>query len=179
MSERILTVEERAAYCAALADDWSGDADADGKEADEFTWSEVWSVFTEGGHVLLLCLPLFFSGVTVSISPYSGFQGAHDLAIQLYGLANFTPTTVGALGYSATRTQLLTVSPSLRTFNDVRINHFNFIDQVPPYACSFVISIVCSYLCDKYKQRGAMAIGTSILSAIGYAIFLGELVGVR
>ena len=80
MSERILTVEERTAYCAALADDWSGDADADGKEADEFTWSEVWSVFTEGGHVLLLCLPLFFSGVTVSISPYSGFQSAHDLA---------------------------------------------------------------------------------------------------
>ncbi|KAI0084412.1 MFS general substrate transporter [Irpex rosettiformis] len=135
MSERILTVEERTAYCAALADDWSGDADADGKEPEVFMWSEVWSVFTNAGHVLLLCLPLFFSGVT------------------LYGLANFTPTIVGALGYSSTRTQLMTV---------------------PPYACSFVISIVCSYLCDKYKQRGLMAVGTSLLSAIGYAIFLGS-----
>ncbi len=45
--------------------------------------------------------------------------------------------------------------------------------QVPPYACSFVISIVCSYLCDKYKQRGPMAIGTSLLAAVGYALFLG------
>jgi hypothetical protein len=46
--------------------------------------------------------------------------------------------------------------------------------QVPPYACSFVVSIVCSYLCDKYKKRGVMAIGSSLLAAAGYAIFLGK-----
>jgi hypothetical protein len=46
--------------------------------------------------------------------------------------------------------------------------------QVPPYACSFVVSIVCSYLCDKYRKRGVMAIGSSLLAAAGYAIFLGK-----
>ncbi|KAI0687813.1 MFS general substrate transporter [Cytidiella melzeri] len=135
ISTRILTLDERSTYCSALAEDWSGDADADGGVDEVFEWKEVRSVFTDAKHVLLICVPLFFSGVT------------------LFGLANFTPTIVGALGFNATQTQLLTV---------------------PPYACSFVISIVCSYLCDKYKHRGAMAIGTSLLAAVGYAIFLGS-----
>ncbi|KAI0769506.1 MFS general substrate transporter [Irpex lacteus] len=134
-STRILTPDERSVYCTALAEDWSADADVDGREPEVFSWSEVWSVFTNAKHVLLTCVPLFFSGVT------------------LFGLANFTPTIVNALGYGATHTQLLTV---------------------PPYACSFVISIVCSYLCDKYKQRGPMATGTSLLAAVGYALFLGS-----
>jgi Na+/glutamate symporter len=46
--------------------------------------------------------------------------------------------------------------------------------QVPPYVCSFVVSIACSYLCDKYKQRGMMAVGASLLASVGYAVFLGE-----
>ncbi|KAI0084421.1 major facilitator superfamily domain-containing protein [Irpex rosettiformis] len=137
ISPLILTPHERSTYCAALGEDWSADADVDGEEPEVFSWKEVGSVFTlkEGLHVWLICVPLFFSGVT------------------LFGLANFTPTIVNALGYGTTHTQLLTV---------------------PPYACSFVLSIVCSYLCDKYKQRGAMAVGTSLLAAVGYAIFLGS-----
>jgi hypothetical protein len=62
---RLLTEEEREAYCRDLADDWSGDADADGKYHEVFSWSEVASVFTDGPHVALMALPLFFSGVTV------------------------------------------------------------------------------------------------------------------
>ncbi|KAH9994533.1 MFS general substrate transporter [Russula compacta] len=132
---KVLTEEEREAYCRDLAEDWSGDADADGKYDEVFSWSEVAGVFTDAPHVLLLALPLFFSGVT------------------LYGLANFTPTIVSGLGHSPSHAQLLTV---------------------PPYACSFVFSIISAYFCDKYKNRGAMATFCALLAAVGYAIFLGS-----
>ena len=82
-----------------------------------------------------------------------------------------TPTIVSALGYSPSRTQLLTVqssqSPSGRV---VFIRH----SQVPPYACSFIFSIISSYFCDKYKSRGLVATFCALLAAAGYAIFLGE-----
>ncbi|KAI0686889.1 MFS general substrate transporter [Cytidiella melzeri] len=130
-----LTPLEQAAYCEALTQDWSGDADADGQEHEVFSWKEVSSVFTDAAQVWLVCVPLFFNGVT------------------LFGLANFTPTIVGALKFNETQTQLLTV---------------------PPYVCSFVISILCSYLCDKYKQRGIMVVGASLVASVGYAIFLGS-----
>ena len=62
-----LTNEEREAYCLDLAEDWSGDADADGKHDEVFSWSEVASVFTDAPHVLLMALPFFFVGVTVTV----------------------------------------------------------------------------------------------------------------
>ena len=63
---KILTEEEREAYCQDLADDWSGDADTDGKSEEVFSWSEVASAFTDAPHVLMLSIPLFFNGLTVS-----------------------------------------------------------------------------------------------------------------
>ncbi|KAI0272080.1 major facilitator superfamily domain-containing protein [Russula aff. rugulosa BPL654] len=95
---RFLTEEEREAYCQDLVDNWSGDADTDGKYDEVFSWSEVASVFTDAPHVLLMFIPAFFAGV------------------MLYGLAYFTPTVVSALGYSPNRTQLLTVPPYTCSF---------------------------------------------------------------
>jgi hypothetical protein len=46
--------------------------------------------------------------------------------------------------------------------------------QVPPYACSFIFSIISSYFSDKYKSRGLMAVFCALLAAAGYGIFLGE-----
>jgi hypothetical protein len=81
-----------------------------------------------------------------------------------------TPTVVSALGHSPSRTQLLTVcSSQLPRGCAVLTNH----NQVPPYACSFVFSIISSYVCDKYKNRGLMATFCALLAAAGYAIFLG------
>ncbi|KAF8258354.1 MFS general substrate transporter [Lactarius quietus] len=68
-------------------------------------------------------------------------------------LTRSTPTIVNALGHSPNYTQLLTV---------------------PPYACSFVFSIVSAYFCDKYKSRGVMAIVCALIAAAGYAIFLSS-----
>ncbi|KAI9451632.1 MFS general substrate transporter [Lactarius psammicola] len=133
-SIKFLTEEERETYCRDLADDWSGDADTDGTYKEVFSWSEVASTFTDAPHVLVLFFPAFFAGTTI------------------YGLANFIPTIVNALGHSPNNTQLLTV---------------------PPYACSFVFSIVSAYFCDKYKNRGVMATVCALIAAVGYAIFLG------
>jgi hypothetical protein len=64
---RFLTKEEREAYCLDLADDWSGDADTYGKHDEVFSWSEVASVFTDAPHVLLMAIPSFLLGVTVTV----------------------------------------------------------------------------------------------------------------
>ncbi|KAH9026169.1 MFS general substrate transporter [Lactarius hengduanensis] len=134
-SIKLLTKVERETYCCDLAHDWSGDADTDGTYQETFNWSEVASVFTDAPHVLMLTFPTFFAGAT------------------LYGLANFIPTIVNALGHSPNRTQLLTV---------------------PPYACSFVFSIVSAYFSDKYKCRGLTATVCALIAAIGYAMFLAS-----
>jgi predicted MFS family arabinose efflux permease len=82
-------------------------------------------------HVLLSCLVLFASGTC------------------LFGLAYFTPSIVQSLGYSQTRTQLMTV---------------------PPFACAFFVTMLSSYLADRYAQRGISAILCNVLSLIGAAI---------
>ena len=64
-SIKLLTEEEREVYCQDLADNWSGDADIDGKHEEVFSWSEVASVFTNAPHALVMAIPLFFNGVTV------------------------------------------------------------------------------------------------------------------
>jgi hypothetical protein len=64
---RFLTKEEREAYCQDLADNWSGDADTDGKYDEVFSWSEVASVFKNAPHVLLMSIPFFLNGVTVTV----------------------------------------------------------------------------------------------------------------
>ena len=127
---RFLNEEERDAYCRDLADDWSGDADTDGKYAELFSWNEVASVFTDAPHVLLMAIPMFLIGITVTFLFYSAFSDANideilsdsfpDLHIctcfllvvnWAHGLTVYcsTPTIVSALGYSPSRTQLLTV----------------------------------------------------------------------
>jgi hypothetical protein len=63
---KLLTEEEREEYCRDLVNDWSGDADADGQYKEEFSWSEVTSVFTDAPHVLMLSVASFFAGLMVS-----------------------------------------------------------------------------------------------------------------
>jgi hypothetical protein len=64
---KLLTEEEREVYCRDLADNWSGDADTDGKYEEVFSWSEVASAFTNAPHVLVMAIPFFFNGVTVTL----------------------------------------------------------------------------------------------------------------
>lgn len=72
------------------------------------------------------------------------------LGCTVFGLAFFTPSIVLGLGYSPIRTQLMTV---------------------PPFALGFVVCIATAYIADRYRKRGAMALGTSLLSLIGILMF--------
>lgn len=84
-------------------------------------------------HVLLVFIMFFMLGTT------------------LYGLALFLPTIVGALGYSANHTQLLSVGP---------------------FATAFVVTLITAYLSDRYKKRGIPAAILSLFAVIGYAMYL-------
>jgi hypothetical protein len=124
---RFLTDDERETYCRDLADDWSGDADADGTYQEVFSWSEVTSAFTNAPHVLMLFSPLFFNGTTVSCHSIVPSHTSTDesyvrlmvsltcmpsrslLRFQLTQLPRSTPTIVNSLGHSPNYTQLLTV----------------------------------------------------------------------
>ncbi|KAH8978736.1 MFS general substrate transporter [Lactarius hatsudake] len=61
----------------------------------------------------------------------------------------------------------------LYSFTDIP-PYYSQLLTVPPYACSFVFSIVSAYFCDKYKNRGVMATVCALIAAGGYAIFLGS-----
>ncbi|EMD35419.1 hypothetical protein CERSUDRAFT_116188 [Gelatoporia subvermispora B] len=71
----------------------------------------------------------------------------------LYGLAYFLPTIVASLGYTANRAQLM---------------------SVPPFAVSFVFSVISGVLADRYRHRGLTIIVFGIISTIGFAMFLGS-----
>ncbi|GIK06146.1 hypothetical protein Aspvir_001789 [Aspergillus viridinutans] len=77
----------------------------------------------------------------------------------LFGLAYFSPSIVQALGYSPTKTQLMTV---------------------PPYASGFIVTMLTAYLSDRRQQRGAGAFVTSGIALIGAALAInGRSVGIR
>ncbi|KAK0504489.1 MFS general substrate transporter [Armillaria luteobubalina] len=69
----------------------------------------------------------------------------------LFGLAFFTPSIVQSLGYTSARSQLM---------------------SVPPFAAAFALSVVTAFLCDRFPVRGVVCIVTSIITLIGFIIFL-------
>ncbi|PAV20618.1 MFS general substrate transporter [Pyrrhoderma noxium] len=69
----------------------------------------------------------------------------------LYGLALFLPSIVNQLGYSATHTQLVSVGP---------------------FAAGFFVTIITSYVSDRYSCRALVAVASSLLSMVGFIVFL-------
>jgi len=69
----------------------------------------------------------------------------------LFGLAYFAPTILRSMGYSATRTQLM---------------------SVPPYAVTFVVSVGIAILADRWGQRGYSLFLSGIFAMAGYILFL-------
>ncbi|KAL4980300.1 major facilitator superfamily domain-containing protein [Aspergillus desertorum] len=114
--------------------------DANLLESDKITIKKVLSVLKEI-HVLLVLVILFSSGTC------------------LFGLAYFSLSIVQAMGYSNTRTQLMTV---------------------PPYAVAFVVTMITAYIADRYQQRGVCAFATTSVALIGAALMLvGHSVALR
>ncbi|KAK0243687.1 major facilitator superfamily domain-containing protein [Armillaria nabsnona] len=99
---------------------------------ERFEWREVRKALV-APHVWIISVVFFFLGAV------------------LFGLAFFTPSIVQSLGYTAARSQLM---------------------SVPPFATAFVLSVVTAYLCDRFPMRGLVCIVTSIITLIGFIIFL-------
>jgi sugar phosphate permease len=83
--------------------------------------------------VIILFIMLFFDGTT------------------LYGLANFLPSIVKQLGFSAVKTQLLSVGP---------------------FAAGFVVTLVTAYFSDKYQNRAVPAAIIATLGVVGFVMYL-------
>ena len=69
----------------------------------------------------------------------------------IFSLAYFAPTIIHSMGYSAVRTQLM---------------------SVPPYAATFVFSVVVAILADRWGQRGYTLFLSGVLAMTGYTLFL-------
>jgi MFS family permease len=69
----------------------------------------------------------------------------------LYSLAYFAPTIIRSMGYSAVRTQLM---------------------SVPPYAATFVVSVTIAVLADRWGQRAYSIFFSGVLAVTGCVLFL-------
>ncbi|MBW0463471.1 hypothetical protein O181_003186 [Austropuccinia psidii MF-1] len=101
------------------------------EENERFSFSEVFACL-KSPHVLLNSLSLFMTG-TVDFS-----------------LAYFQPTIVNSLGYSAVRSQLLTI---------------------PPSVVSFIVMLGTGFISDRFQARGLTACGCALTSMTGFLIF--------
>ena len=114
--------------------------DSNDYQHQKVTLREMLSVFKDV-HVLL-SLPTYFA---------TGCLG--------FGLSVFSPTIIGALGYSRTVTQLLTV---------------------PPYVMAFIATVIAAYVSDRYRMRGATAFIAGLVALAGATImYKGRGFGVR
>ncbi|KAF5324080.1 hypothetical protein D9619_011224 [Psilocybe cf. subviscida] len=71
----------------------------------------------------------------------------------LFGMAYFTPSIVQGLGFTAERAQLM---------------------SVPPFAAAFFVMMIGSYISDRYRCRGAVAMFSALLGVIGFTMFLAS-----
>ncbi|KIM38324.1 hypothetical protein M413DRAFT_30170 [Hebeloma cylindrosporum] len=69
-----------------------------------------------------------------------------------FGLALFLPSIVSELGFSRTKTQLLSVGP---------------------FAAGFLVMVISAYLSDRYQSRGVATALVATLAVAGYSIYLG------
>ncbi|KAF9038139.1 MFS general substrate transporter [Panaeolus papilionaceus] len=104
------------------------------KHVDRFTFKQlVQSIISP--HVMFIFVIFFTSGSIV------------------LGLSNFLPSIVRQLGFTPTRSQLLTVGP---------------------FGAAFVVTLVSAYYSDKYNTRGIPLIICSVITSIGYIMYLSS-----
>ncbi|KII88410.1 hypothetical protein PLICRDRAFT_54249 [Plicaturopsis crispa FD-325 SS-3] len=128
---RFLQPHEKKYITARLREDGVMSAEDSG---DDFSWAEVGRAFLLP-QVWFMVIPFFFCGTT------------------LYGLAYFEPAIVQTMGFTAVRTQLM---------------------SVPPFAAAFVVNMIAAWISDKYNARGFTSIFASFLCLIGFSMFLGS-----
>ncbi|KAF9026961.1 MFS general substrate transporter [Hymenopellis radicata] len=99
---------------------------------DQFSFLEVLKSF-KSPHVILTFMMFYMTGTT------------------LYGLGLFLPSLVNQLGFSATKSQLLSVGP---------------------FAAGFFVTLIAAYFSDHYNARAIPAALVSCLAVAGFAMYL-------
>ncbi|PFH53311.1 hypothetical protein AMATHDRAFT_137753 [Amanita thiersii Skay4041] len=99
---------------------------------DSFSLEEIYKSLSSI-HVILVFIIFFMLGTT------------------LYGLALFLPSIVKQLGFSSTKSQLLSVGP---------------------FAAGFFLTLLFAYVSDKYRVRAIPTILITILSVAGWSMYL-------
>ena len=129
------------------------------KPVDKFTFKEVLRS-ASSPHVIMVFIMFFMDGT------------------MLYGLAFFLPSIVNQLGFTPTKTQLLSVGPFGAGFfgeqfvskSDVSLKaHFH-----PPLV-ALLVTIIAAFCSDRYKSRGITTALISLLAVVGFALFLGNI----
>lgn len=129
---KFLTNEERAVAMHRMKADAHGATSEDDVNQERFNWHWVRMAIVNP-NTWFCCLAWFF------------------LLIPLYSFSLFLPTIIKALGYTATKAQLLTV---------------------PPNMVSFCLVLITAAFSDKLKARGPFMIGGCLLAIAGYVMLL-------
>lgn len=127
-SNRLLREREKEVLLNRLARKAASTLDPNEK----FKISEVVAAI-KSPHVILLTITQFMSGTAA------------------YSVTYFTPTIVHSLGYSPSRTQLMTS---------------------PPFAVAFVVMLAGGYFSDRYHARALTAGVSAAVAFIGFLLFL-------
>ncbi|KAM5541373.1 hypothetical protein V8D89_004927 [Ganoderma adspersum] len=123
-----LTADERVQVHARLQ------ADTDATLVEPFTWSAVWGALTDAKS-WLYCLAF------------------HTLSLPLYTFSLFLPTIIADLGFTAARSQLLTV---------------------PPYALATILTVLVAWWSERAARRAPFIIASASVGIVGYIILLAN-----
>ena len=124
-----------------------------GKTDDKFTFKEIMRSVCSP-HVIMVFIMFFMAGTS------------------LYGLALFLPSIVDQLGFSANKSQLLSVGPFVVGF----FGAYFFMAQsiTMTYALLFFpVTLISAYLSDRHESRGITVALVSVLAVGGFALYLG------
>ena len=97
-------------------------------------------------------------------------------ATMLYGLAFFLPSIVYQLGFSANVTQLLSAGPSAAGCLGEICSKWDISPGLfTAYSSTALpVTLIAAFLSDRYESRGITAAIVSMLSVVGFALFLGN-----
>lgn len=118
-----------------------------------FSFGEVLRSLTSP-HVIMVFVIFFCNGTT------------------LYGLALFLPSIVNQLGFSATRSQLISVGPYAAGFFGTKCKVYAM--HYDNSCLSSAVTLASAFFSDRYRARAVPTMIVAILAVAGFSLYLGE-----
>ena len=122
---------------------------------DKFTFKEIMRSIISP-HVIMVFITFFMVGTT------------------LYGLAFFLPSIVNQLGFSANKSQLLSVGPFVVGFFGAYFFIWRNLSRLM-HPLALPVTLISAYFSDRYESRGITVALVSVLAVVGFALYLCNL----